>query len=191
MSDAPASGSVQVTARTVLVTGGARSGKSLYAEGLVNAAQRERIYVATCTPFDDEMRQRIDRHRDQRGEGWRTIEEPRDLAGVIAAESTEGRAILVDCLTLWLSNLIFAEADPEAETARLAGALRAAPGPIVLVTNEVGSGIVPDNALARRFRDEQGRLNRRIAELADVAVLVAAGLPLVLKPSHLQPEISL
>ena len=191
MSDAPASGSVQVTARTVLVTGGARSGKSLYAEGLVNAAQRERIYVATCTPFDDEMRQRIDRHRDQRGEGWRTIEEPRDLAGVIAAESAEGRAILVDCLTLWLSNLIFAEADPEAETARLAGALRAAPGPIVLVTNEVGSGIVPDNALARRFRDEQGRLNRRIAELADVAVLVAAGLPLVLKPSHLQPEISL
>ena len=191
MSDAPASGSVQVTARTVLVTGGARSGKSLYAEGLVNASQRERIYVATCTPFDDEMHQRIDRHRDQRGEGWRTIEEPRDLAGVIAAESTEGRAILIDCLTLWLSNLIFAEADPEAETARLAGALRAAPGPVVLVTNEVGSGIVPDNALARRFRDEQGRLNRRIAELADVAVLVAAGLPLVLKPSHLQPEISL
>lgn len=191
MSDAPASGSVQVTARTVLVTGGARSGKSLYAEGLVNAAQRERIYVATCTPFDDEMRQRIDRHRDQRGEGWRTIEEPRDLAGVIAAESTAQSAILIDCLTLWLSNLIFAEADPEAETARLAGALRAAPGPVVLVTNEVGSGIVPDNALARRFRDEQGRLNRRIAELADVAVLVAAGLPLVLKPSHLQPEISL
>lgn len=191
MSDAPASGSVQVTARTVLVTGGARSGKSLYAEGLVRAAQRERIYVATCTPFDDEMRQRIDHHRDQRGEGWRTIEEPRDLAGVIAAESTAQRAILIDCLTLWLSNLIFAEADPEAETARLAGALRAAPGPIVLVTNEVGSGIVPDNALARRFRDEQGRLNRRIAEVADVAVLVAAGLPLVLKPSHLQPEISL
>lgn len=195
MSDAPASDPLPapapVAARTVLVTGGARSGKSLYAEGLVNASQRERIYVATCTPFDDEMRQRIDRHRDQRGEGWRTIEEPRDLAGVIAAESTEGRAILVDCLTLWLSNLIFAEADPEAETARLAGALRAAPGPVVLVTNEVGSGIVPDNALARRFRDEQGRLNRRIAELADVAVLVAAGLPLVLKPSHLQPEISL
>ena len=191
MSDAPASGSVQVTARTVLVTGGARSGKSLYAEGLVNASQRERVYVATCTPFDDEMRQRIDRHRDQRGEGWRTIEEPRDLAGVIAAESTAQSAILIDCLTLWLSNLIFAEADPEAETARLAGALRAAPGPVVLVTNEVGSGIVPDNALARRFRDEQGRLNRRIAELADVAVLVAAGLPLVLKPSHLQPEISL
>lgn len=175
----------------MLVTGGARSGKSLYAEGLVRASARERVYVATCTPHDEEMRQRIDRHRDQRGEGWRTIEEPRDLAGVLAAESTAQRAILVDCLTLWLSNLIFAEADPEAETARLAGALRAAPGPIVLVTNEVGSGIVPDNALARRFRDEQGRLNRRIAELADVAVLVAAGLPLVLKPSHLQPEIRL
>lgn len=199
MSHAPASDSLPgpapvvapVVASTVLVTGGARSGKSLYAEGLVRAAQRERIYVATCTPFDDEMRQRIDRHRDQRGEGWRTIEEPRDLAGVIAAESTAQSAILVDCLTLWLSNLIFAEADPEAETARLAEALRAAPGPVVLVTNEVGSGIVPDNALARRFRDEQGRLNRRIAEVADVAVLVAAGLPLVLKPSHLQPEISL
>lgn len=195
MSHAPASDTLTapapVVARTVLVTGGARSGKSLYAEGLVSAAQRERIYVATCTPFDDEMRQRIDRHRDQRGGGWRTIEEPRDLAGVIAAESAAQRAILVDCLTLWLSNLIFAEADPEAETAQLAEALRAAPGPVVLVTNEVGSGIVPDNALARRFRDEQGRLNRRIAELADVAVLVAAGLPLVLKPSHFQPEIRL
>lgn len=195
MSHAPASDPLPapapVAARTVLVTGGARSGKSLYAEGLVSAAQRERIYVATCTPFDDEMRQRIARHRDQRGEGWRTIEEPRDLADVIAAESTAESAILVDCLTLWLSNLIFAEADPEAETAQLAEALRAAPGPVVLVTNEVGSGIVPDNALARRFRDEQGRLNRRIAELADVAVLVAAGLPLVLKPSHLQPEIRL
>lgn len=191
MSEAPAARVSSITARTVLVTGGARSGKSLYAEGLVRASTRERIYVATCTPFDDEMRQRIDCHRDQRGEGWRTIEEPRDLAGVLAAESTAHRAILVDCLTLWLSNLIFAESDPEAETARLAGALRAAPGPIVLVTNEVGSGIVPDNALARRFRDEQGRLNRRIAELADVAVLVAAGLPLVLKPSHLQPEIRL
>lgn len=195
MSHAPASDPLPapapVAARTVLVTGGARSGKSLYAEGLVRAAQRERIYVATCMPFDDEMRQRIDRHRDQRGEGWRTIEEPRDLAGVIAAESTAQSAILVDCLTLWLSNLIFAEADPEVETVRLAEALRSAPGPVVLVTNEVGSGIVPDNALARRFRDEQGRLNRRIAELADVAVLVAAGLPLVLKPSHLQPEIRL
>lgn len=191
MSAAPAPHLPPFVARTVLVTGGARSGKSLYAEGLVRASTRERVYVATCTPHDEEMRQRIDRHRDQRGEGWRTIEEPRDLAGVIAAESTDGHAILVDCLTLWLSNLIFAEADPEAETARLAEALRAAAGPVVLVTNEVGSGIVPDNALARRFRDEQGRLNRRIAEVADVAVLVAAGLPLVLKPSHLQPEIRL
>ena len=165
MSDAPASGSVQVTARTVLVTGGARSGKSLYAEGLVNAAQRERIYVATCTPFDDEMRQRIDRHRDQRGEGWRTIEEPRDLAGVIAAESTEGRAILVDCLTLWLSNLMLNDHDPKPATERLVASLAAREGTTVLVSNEVGFGIVPENALARRLYVPMDRARRALLRI--------------------------
>jgi adenosylcobinamide kinase/adenosylcobinamide-phosphate guanylyltransferase len=177
--------------RTVLVTGGARSGKSAYAEGLVRASGRERVYVATCVAGDGEMRERVARHRDQRGEGWLTLEEPRDIAGVIAAESRPGRALLVDCLTLWLSNILFAEADPAAETLRLRAAIAAAAGPVVLVTNEVGSGIVPDNALARRFRDEQGRLNRLIAEAAEAAVLVAAGLPLVLKPNSAQPEITL
>lgn len=177
--------------RTVLVTGGARSGKSLHAEGLVRASAREPVYVATCAAFDAEMTARIDRHREQRGPGWITIEEPRDIAAVIAREAGPARAVLVDCLTLWLSNLLFAEADIPAETDRLADALRASAGPVVLVTNEVGSGIVPENALARRFRDEQGRLNRHIAEIADAVVLVAAGLPLVLKPAPAQPEIRL
>ncbi|WP_428696366.1 bifunctional adenosylcobinamide kinase/adenosylcobinamide-phosphate guanylyltransferase [Stappia sp.] len=179
------------SSRTVLVTGGARSGKSLHAEGLVAASGRDPVYVATCAAYDTEMSARIARHREQRGPGWTTIEEPRDIAAVIAREAAPARAVLVDCLTLWLSNLLFAEADIEAETDRLAGALAAAAGPVVLVTNEVGSGIVPENALARRFRDDQGRLNRHIAEIADAVVLVAAGLPLVLKPAPAQPEIRL
>jgi adenosylcobinamide kinase/adenosylcobinamide-phosphate guanylyltransferase len=137
------------------------------------------------------MRERIARHKTQRGDGWTTIEEQRAIADTIARESTPDRAILVDCLTLWLSNLMFADADIEAETGRLVAALVAAKGPVVCVTNEVGSGIVPENALARRFRDAQGRLNRTIADAADTVVLVAAGQPLVLKPAPVQPEIRL
>ena len=178
-------------ARTVLVTGGARSGKSLYAEGLIRASGHDRVYVATCAVLDGEMEERVARHRGQRGAGWMTVEEQRAIADVIARESRATRALLVDCLTLWLSNLMFADADIEAETDALVAALRAAPGPLVLVTNEVGSGIVPENALARRFRDAQGRLNRMIAQACDATVLVAAGLPLVLKPQSPQPEIRL
>ena len=128
---------------------------------------------------------------EARGPGWETIEEPLDIAGAIKTRSAPGTAVLVDCLTLWLSNLMFRDADLPAETDRLAAALQAAGGPVVLVTNEVGSGIVPDNALARRFRDEQGRLNRKIAASVEAVVLVACGLPLVLKPNSLQPEITL
>ncbi|WP_349360250.1 bifunctional adenosylcobinamide kinase/adenosylcobinamide-phosphate guanylyltransferase [Stappia sp.] len=177
--------------RSVLVTGGARSGKSLFAEGLIRASGREPVYVATCGAFDAEMEARIARHRDQRGPGWTTIEEQRAVAEVIAREAAPDRAVLVDCLTLWLSNCLFAEADIPAEVAALAESVRGAAGPVVLVTNEVGSGIVPENALARRFRDEQGRLNRMMAQACEAAVLVAAGLPLVLKPNASQPEIRL
>ncbi|MXN64306.1 bifunctional adenosylcobinamide kinase/adenosylcobinamide-phosphate guanylyltransferase [Stappia sp. GBMRC 2046] len=178
-------------ASTTLVIGGARSGKSAFAENLLKKSGLERIYVATCAVLDKEMEERIARHRDQRGGDWKTIEETRDIAGVLQREARQGSAVLVDCLTLWLSNLMFEEDDIEVETTKLLAALRKVGGPVVLVSNEVGAGIVPENALARRFRDAQGRLNRQIAEVANQVVLVAAGLPLLLKPNHNQPEIRL
>jgi adenosylcobinamide kinase / adenosylcobinamide-phosphate guanylyltransferase len=162
-----------------LVLGGARSGKSRYAESLITALPPPWVYVATAAAGDAEMTMRIIAHRARRGEQWRTIEAPRDLAEQLA---TCGRApALVDCLTLWLSNLMLAEADLEARFAQLETVLAQAAAPVVLVANEVGSGIVPDNALARRFRDVQGALNQRMAARADRVVLVVAGIPLVVK----------
>jgi adenosylcobinamide kinase/adenosylcobinamide-phosphate guanylyltransferase len=163
-----------------LVLGGARSGKSRHAEALVTATPAPWMYVATAEPFDDEMKARIAEHRSRRGEKWRTIEAPLDLAGAIE-RAPAGATVLVDCLTLWLNNLMYHNRDIDAETARLEAALAAPPGPVVLVSNEVGSGIVPDNAEARRFRDLQGRLNQRIAARADHVVLLVAGLPMVVK----------
>jgi adenosylcobinamide kinase / adenosylcobinamide-phosphate guanylyltransferase len=163
-----------------LVLGGARSGKSRYAESIVTGFPPPWIYVATAEPLDDEMLARIAEHRARRDSGWRSIEAPRDLAGVLS-EIPAGAAVLVDCLTLWLSNLMLAGADIDAETARLDGVLARTATPVVLVSNEVGSGIVPDNALARRFRDAQGRLNQRVAARADRVVLMVAGLPLVVR----------
>ena len=138
------------------------------------------IYVATAEPFDDEMKARISEHRSRRGNQWQTVEAPIDLAGAIAAAPT-GATVLVDCLTLWLNNLMFKQRDIDTETQRLQAALGAQQGPAVLVSNEVGSGIVPENAEARRFRDLQGRLNQRIAARADRVVLLVAGLPLMIK----------
>jgi adenosylcobinamide kinase/adenosylcobinamide-phosphate guanylyltransferase len=161
-----------------LVLGGARSGKSRYAESLVMATPPPWVYVATAQALDPEMAERIAHHRKRRGAGWRTIEEPNDIASVLAAD--EG-TILVDCLTLWLSNRMLADADLDAEIAGLETALDGHLWPVVLVSNEVGSGIVPENALARRFTDLQGRLNQRLAARADRVVLVVAGLPLIIK----------
>jgi adenosyl cobinamide kinase/adenosyl cobinamide phosphate guanylyltransferase len=163
-----------------LVLGGARSGKSRHAESLVAACPPPWIYVATAEPLDDEMRVRIAEHRARRGAEWRAVEAPRDLVGALE-KNAGGGGVLVDCLTLWLSNLMLADADIEAETTRLEAALARVDRPIVLVSNEVGLGIVPDNALARRFRDAQGRLNQRMAARADRVVLMVAGLPLVVK----------
>lgn len=171
--------------RTLLVLGGARSGKSRYAQARAEAlaaAERELIYVATAQALDDEMAERVARHQEERGACWRTVEEPLALAEVLTREGGAGRVLLVDCLTLWASNLMFAERDVEAELARLTQALDAAPGPILLVSNEVGLGIVPDNAMARRFRDIAGRINQAVAAAASHVVFVAAGLPLTLKP---------
>jgi adenosylcobinamide kinase / adenosylcobinamide-phosphate guanylyltransferase len=166
-----------------LVLGGARSGKSRYAESLVAATPPPWIYVATAQAQDTEMAGRIAHHRARRGAGWHTIEAPHDLAAAI--DAAPAGAILVDCLTLWLTNRMLAEgdidADIDARTASLEAALARRGGPAVLVSNEVGSGIVPDNALARRFRDLQGHLNQRLAAGADRVILVVAGLPLIVK----------
>jgi adenosylcobinamide kinase/adenosylcobinamide-phosphate guanylyltransferase len=169
-----------VTAKVTLVTGGARSGKSRYGESLITALPPPWVYVATAQAGDAEMAARIADHQARRSASWRIIEVPHDLTGVFS-DIDAAAPVLVDCLTLWLSNRLLADADLEKETEKLAGALAHRPGPAVLVTNEVGSGIVPANALARRFRDAQGRLNQRMAALADRVVLVVAGLPLVLK----------
>lgn len=165
--------------RLTLVLGGAASGKSAFAEGLVLGSGLPRVYIATAEAWDDEMRDRIAVHRARRT-GWTEREAPRDLAKALA-EVPEGAAVLVDCATLWLTNQMLAEADLEAATDELLAALNACPGPVVVVSNEVGQGIVPENALSRAFREAQGRLNIRLADQADLAVAVMAGLPLVLK----------
>lgn len=164
-----------------LVLGGARSGKSRFAEQLMARVPRNRAYLATAEVFDDEMAERVRLHREQRGPDWRTVEAPLALPEVLQRETEKGDAILVDCLTLWLSNLMGADRDIDAETARLTASLPQLGGPVVFVANEVGLGIVPDNALARRFRDHAGRLNQVIAAAADQVFFIAAGLPLRLK----------
>jgi adenosylcobinamide kinase/adenosylcobinamide-phosphate guanylyltransferase len=164
-----------------LVLGGARSGKSRYAEGLVDRHPGRRTYLATAEVRDDEMAVRVKAHRDRRDGDWKTVEEPLELARALKAETEQGAAVLVDCLTLWLGNLLGAERDAEAEISGLIAAVGQFGGPVVFVSNEVGLGIVPDNPLARRFRDLAGILHQRLAEQADRVVFVAAGLPLALK----------
>jgi adenosylcobinamide kinase/adenosylcobinamide-phosphate guanylyltransferase len=168
--------------RTTLVLGGARSGKSAIAERLVLSAGLRPLYIATGRAWDDEMASRIAHHRARRGPAWTTIEEPLALADALGRHAAADAAILVDCLTLWVTNLMLAESDVEAETAALAAVLPGLPGRIVVVSNEVGLGIVPDNAMARAFRDHAGRLNQAVAAVAAQVVFTAAGLPLVLKP---------
>jgi adenosylcobinamide kinase / adenosylcobinamide-phosphate guanylyltransferase len=167
--------------RLTLVLGGARSGKSRYAERLVETAASCGTYCATAEPGDAEMAARIAVHRARRGSFWRTVEAPLLLADAIMEEARPDRPVLVDCLTLWLSNLILAGARLDEEIVTLCEALRDAAGPVVLVANEVGLGLVPETPLGRRFRDAAGWLNQDIAALADRVVFVAAGLPLVLK----------
>jgi adenosylcobinamide kinase/adenosylcobinamide-phosphate guanylyltransferase len=170
-------------AKLSLVLGAARSGKSRYAESLISALpppwKAPWNYVATAEAGDAEMAERIASHRARRGASWRTIEAPRDLAGSLQSGGTT--PALVDCLTLWLSNMMLAGVDVDAEMNRLDHALAEAAAPVVMVANEVGAGIVPENPLGRRFRDLQGVLNQRIAARADRVVLMVAGLPLALK----------
>ncbi|MGN7293473.1 bifunctional adenosylcobinamide kinase/adenosylcobinamide-phosphate guanylyltransferase [Rhizobium sp. SAFR-030] len=173
--DVPQSGKI------ILVLGGARSGKSVFSESLAISSCLERHYIATSQPFDDEMQTRIAQHKEQRGDGWMTHEVPVDLPEAIGDVDAGDRVILVDCLTLWLSNLMMAARDVQGEGEQLAGALRKIRGQVILVSNEVGLGIVPDNKMARQFRDHAGRLHQQIASIADEVYFVAAGLPLRMK----------
>jgi adenosylcobinamide kinase/adenosylcobinamide-phosphate guanylyltransferase len=168
---------------TTLVLGGARSGKTAYAQAAALDAARggERpIMIATAQAFDNEMQARIDRHVADRGDAWTTVEAPLALAEAIGALGA-GDTAVVDCLTLWLNNLMMAERELEPAFAALEAAVIACPAQLWMVSNEVGGGITPDNALARRFRDEAGFLHQRLARVADRVVLVTAGLPLSLK----------
>lgn len=163
-----------------LVLGGAASGKSDFAESLARKAEKRLVYIATAQAFDREMEEKIERHRRSRGPGWRTVETPLDPGSAISSLAT-GEIALLDCATLWLSNLLLAKADLDAEEARFFAALADCPAPVIVVSNEVGAGIVPENALARRFRAAQGGFNRRLAARADTVIGVMAGLPFALK----------
>jgi adenosylcobinamide kinase/adenosylcobinamide-phosphate guanylyltransferase len=164
-----------------LVLGGARSGKSALAERLCESQDGACVYLATGQAHDSEMAERIAAHQARRGPRWQTVEVPLDLPQALGEQARPDRAVLVDCLTLWLGNLMFADRDPEAAADALSSALATAGGPVVLVSNEVGLGIVPDNALARQFRDAAGRLHQRLAGVCAQVVFTAAGLPMVLK----------
>lgn len=166
--------------KLTLVLGGARSGKSRQAEGLVKSVAGPWYYLATAQAYDDEMRERIVHHRAQRGGGWITVEEPIDLAGAIVSIPSP-QPVLIDCLTLWLTNLMLGEHDLERAYLALEQALDARSGPVVMVSNEVGLGIVPDNGLARRFRDAQGLLNQRMAQRSQSVLFMVAGLPITVK----------
>lgn len=175
-----------MTTRISFILGGARSGKSRFAEAQADALAEtrglEKVYLATAEAHDDEMAARIAKHQADRAlDGWRTVEEPLGLPAALMRECRPDRVVLVDCLTLWLSNLLCAERDANAAGAALLSGLANARGPVILVSNEVGLGIVPDNPLARAFRDHAGRLHQSVAAAASCVVFIAAGLPLTLK----------
>jgi adenosylcobinamide kinase/adenosylcobinamide-phosphate guanylyltransferase len=166
---------------TTLVLGGARSGKSAHAEALILGSGLRPVYLATAQALDAEMADRVRHHRERRNEAWLTVEEPLDLPETLARHAGPDHAVLVDCLTLWLTNLLLAERAPAEAADRLLAVLDRRLGPVVLVSNEVGQGVVPMGALSRTFVDESGRLHQRIAARADLVRLVVAGLPLDLK----------
>tara|TARA_B100000989_G_scaffold223430_1_gene170942 strand:+ start:51 stop:560 length:510 start_codon:yes stop_codon:yes gene_type:complete len=166
---------------SLLITGGARSGKSSFAEKRTLSYGKPVIYIATALASDEEMEKRINLHQRRRGNEWRTISEPLAIANILSGSDGQG-ACLVDCLTLWLSNLIFAEEDISKATSSLINAIAARRDPVILVTNEVGGGIVPENALARRFRDEAGLLNQIVAGAVDEVYTCISGIPIKIKP---------
>ncbi|MCX8279473.1 bifunctional adenosylcobinamide kinase/adenosylcobinamide-phosphate guanylyltransferase [Phyllobacterium sp. 0TCS1.6C] len=164
-----------------LVLGGARSGKSSFAEGLAESSGKRFVYIATGRAWDEEMTQRIALHRQGRGASWVTVEEPLDLVAALEANCGAENVVLVDCLTLWLTNLMMAEKDVDEEIARFVALLPKLEGATLLVSNEVGLGIVPENRMARDFRDHAGRLHQAVAKVAASVYFLAAGLPLKMK----------
>ena len=166
--------------KLTLVIGGAASGKSRFAENLIVSCDRPRAYIATAQAFDDEMAAKIAKHKTQRGANWDSYEEP--LAPWNALREIDAsNVVLLDCATLWLSNILLGEHDLTTVKAQLFASLKEFRGSIIVVTNEVGQGVVPDNIMARAFRQQQGELNQQLAAIADLVVLVTAGLPLALK----------
>jgi adenosylcobinamide kinase/adenosylcobinamide-phosphate guanylyltransferase len=172
-----------LSCRRILVLGGSRSGKSRYAQQLAEASGLEKVFVATAQAFDEEMRERIGRHRRDRSGDWQTREEPLALADALPSVTKAGRVVLVDCLTLWLSNVMLEGRDPAAASKRLVAAIVESAGPLILVSNEVGCGIVPATPLGRSFRDRQGWLNQAVAACCDAVVVVTAGCPRLVKPA--------
>lgn len=174
----------------ILVLGGQRSGKSRFAEDLVMRSGKRPVYIATAAARDGEMAERIAAHRLRRSDEWTVIEEPLELSVKIERMTGEGAAILVDCLSLWLANILEANRDMDVESEALLAALAGAVAPVVIVSSEVGSGIIPANALARRYADALGTLNQNVAVAVGRVIVMTAGQPLVVKPSQ-QPEIVL
>ena len=175
-----ATGATGMKTTSTLVLGGARSGKSVYAEKLLAASNKQMVYIATGEARDDEMSERIELHQSRRGAEWQTIEAPLDVCQALEQVSDDS-IVLLDCVTLWVANLMAAERDVVDDVQRFCALLATLPCDIVIVSNEVGLGIVPDNALARRFRDEAGRANQMIADVCDTVVFIAAGQALKMK----------
>ncbi len=173
-----------MTTKSLLVLGGARSGKSRFAQRLAETSGARPVLIATAEAHDAEMQARIARHAAERGPDWSLVEEPHALAAALAREARAGRIIVVDCATIWLSNLMLREADLAEASAELAGVAARLAGPAIFVSNEVGGGIVPENALARRFRDAQGFLNQALAQACEAVVLMNAGIATQLKPGE-------
>ena len=167
--------------RITFILGGSRSGKSSFALDCASKLRGSKAFIATAQAFDEEMKERIERHKKERSADWKTFEEPTALPQILSRISEDHDVIIVDCLTLWLSNLIMNDTAVDADIESLLSAAATCPSCIFIVSNEVGMGIVPENALARRFRDLAGTLNRRVAEIANVVYLVAAGIPLKMK----------
>ena len=170
---------------SIFVIGGCRSGKSSHAMRLSETiASEERVYVATCVPYDDEMKDRVVKHQEERDGTWRTVEAPMDLPGTIRKESCRSNVMLIDCLTLWVTNMLmndYEDSKIEREVTALISEIKKAECPVILVSNEVGAGIVPENKLARKFRDIAGFTNQKIAASADSVVWMVAGIPVDIK----------
>ena len=179
--------------KTILIIGGCRSGKSRYAlESAESLKTDNKLFIATCIPYDDEMKKRVERHQRERSDDWQTLEVPLKLPEAIQEHSLKSDLILVDCLTLWITNLLMETNNPDSVTTaalHLQTALGKAHCPVILVSNEVGAGIVPENLLARQFRDAAGQTNQQIAACADRVVWMVAGIPVTVKPGNVEFEI--